>query len=145
MRQARLIDELLDMARIMAGKLQLERSDVNPREIANGALEIVQIAAEAKRIRIDVDIADSVGNFFADGPRLQQVLWNLLANAVKFTPEDGAVRLAIHRAGNYVEIVVSDSGIGISREFLPSVFEPFRQADGRPPASTTASASAWRS
>jgi signal transduction histidine kinase len=132
MRQARLIDELLDMARIMAGKLQLERSDVNPREIATGALEIVQIAADAKRIRIDVDIADSVGTFYADGPRLQQVLWNLLANAVKFTPEDGAVRLSINRAGNLGEIVVSDSGIGIARDFLPAVFEPFRQADGTP-------------
>lgn len=132
MRQARLIDELLDMARIMAGKLQLERSDVDPREIATGALEIVQIAADAKSIKIDVDIAETVGSFYADGPRLQQVLWNLLANAVKFTPEGGAVRLSIHRAGNLGEIVVSDSGIGIARDFLPAVFEPFRQADGTP-------------
>jgi signal transduction histidine kinase len=131
-RQARLIDELLDMARIMAGKLQLERSEVDAREIANGAVEIVQIAAETKRIRIEVDIADSIGSFYADGPRLQQVVWNLLANAVKFTPEDGAVRLAIRRIGTMGEIVVSDSGIGIPREFLPDVFEPFRQADGTP-------------
>ena len=132
MRQARLIDELLDMARIMAGKLQLERTDVDPREIVNGALDIVQIAAEAKRIHIDVDIADVVGTIYADGPRLQQVVWNLLANAVKFTPEDGTVRLAIRRSGNMGEIVVTDSGIGIPRDFLAAVFEPFRQADGTP-------------
>jgi signal transduction histidine kinase len=132
MRQARLIDELLDMARIMAGKLQLERSAVDPREIAREALEIVQVAADAKSIRIDVDIAAGVGSFYADGPRLQQVLWNLLANAVKFTPEGGAVNLAIRRSGNWGEIVVADSGIGIPGDFLPAVFEPFRQADGTP-------------
>jgi signal transduction histidine kinase len=129
-RQARLIDDLLDMARIMAGKLQLERSSVDPREVASAAVEIVQIAADSKRIRLEVDIADDVGCFDADGPRLQQVLWNLLANAVKFTPEDGVVRLSIRSAGNMGEIVVSDSGIGIPRDFLPAVFEPFRQADG---------------
>jgi signal transduction histidine kinase len=132
MRQARLIDELLDMARIMAGKLQLERSEVDAREIAEAALEITQIAAEAKRIRIEVDIADGLGCFYADGPRLQQVVWNLLANAVKFTPEGGVVRLAMRRAGDLGEIVVSDSGVGIPAEFLPSVFEPFCQADPSP-------------
>ena len=128
-RQARLIDELLDMARIMAGKLQLERTEVDPREIANAALEIVQIGAESKDIRVDLQIDDNVGTFYADGPRLQQVLWNLLANAVKFTPEHGTVRVRLARQGDWGEIVVSDSGIGIPRDFLPSVFEPFRQAD----------------
>lgn len=128
-RQARLIDELLDMARIMAGKLQLERTVVDPREIAVAALEIVQIAADAKRIHIELDIHADAGTFYADGSRLQQVLWNLLANAVKFTPEGGTVQLCIGRSGHSGEIVVSDSGIGIPRHFLPSVFEPFRQAD----------------
>jgi signal transduction histidine kinase len=132
MRQARLIDELLDMARIMAGKLQLERSDVDPREIAQAAVEIIQISADAKHIRLDVDIADGLGCFHADGPRLQQVVWNLLANAVKFTPEGGVVRLAMRRAGDFGEIVVSDSGVGIPPEFLSSVFEPFCQADPSP-------------
>jgi signal transduction histidine kinase len=132
MRQARLIDELLDMARIMAGKLQLECSDVDPREIAEAALEIVQIAAESKRIRIDVDLASDLGTFYADGPRLQQVVWNLLANAVKFTPEGGVIRLEMRRAADFGEIVVADSGVGIPPEFLPAVFEPFRQADGSP-------------
>ena len=131
-RQARLIDELLDMARIMAGKLQLHRSDVDPREIAAGAVEIVQMAADAKRIRIGVDVAPGTGAFRADGARLQQVLWNLLSNAVKFTPEDGTIAVAIRRRGRWDEIVVADSGMGIERDFLPSVFEPFRQADGSP-------------
>jgi signal transduction histidine kinase len=132
MRQARLIDELLDMARIMAGKLQLERSDVDPREIAGAALEIIQISAESKRITIDVDIGEGLGSFYADGPRLQQVVWNLLANAVKFTPEGGVVRMAMRRAGEFGEIIVSDSGVGIPAEFLGSVFEPFCQADPSP-------------
>src|SRR6185436_6437470 len=105
-RQARLIDELLDMARIMAGKLQLHRTDVDPREIAAGAVEIVQIAADAKRIRIGVDVAPGTGAFRADGARLQQVLWNLLSNAVKFTPEDGTIAVAIRRRGRWGEIVV---------------------------------------
>jgi signal transduction histidine kinase/CheY-like chemotaxis protein len=131
-RQARLIDELLDMARIMAGKLQLQRTDVDPRDVASGAVEIVQIAADAKRIRISVDVASDTGLFDADGARLQQVLWNLLSNAVKFTPEDGAITVQIGRRGRWGEIVVADSGIGIARDFLPSVFEPFRQADGSP-------------
>jgi len=128
-RQARLIDELLDMARIMAGKLQLERSDVDLREIAAGAVEIVQVSAEAKHIRIDVAIESDVKTFYADGPRLQQVLWNLLSNAVKFTPDGGTIGLRIARIGQWGEIVVADSGIGIPRDFLPAVFEPFRQAD----------------
>jgi signal transduction histidine kinase/ActR/RegA family two-component response regulator len=129
-RQARLIDELLDMARIMSGKLRLERSLVEARDIVNGALETVQPAAEAKGIAITVDLDPAVGTFHGDGTRLQQVLWNLLSNAVKFTPEGGAVRIRVRRRGTAGEIVVSDSGAGISRDFLPAVFEPFRQADG---------------
>jgi signal transduction histidine kinase len=131
-RQARLIDELLDMARLMAGKLQLQQTDVLPGDLVSAALEIVQIAADAKGIHIEVDADPSLGPIRADGPRLQQVLWNLLANAVKFTPEGGTVRLRARRTGNCVEFVVTDSGIGIPRDFLPVVFEPFRQADGSP-------------
>ena len=129
-RQARLIDELLDMARIMSGKLRLERALVEPRDIVNGAIETVQPAAEAKGITIAVDLDPAVGAFYGDGARLQQVLWNLLSNAVKFTPEGGAVTVRLVRRGLTGEIVVADSGAGISRDFLPAVFEPFRQADG---------------
>jgi signal transduction histidine kinase len=131
-RQARLIEELLDMGRIMAGKLELDRTEVDLREITGRALASVQGAADSKRIAVAVEVTADVNSLYADGPRLQQVLCSLLANAVKFTPEGGAVRLAIHRAGNVVEIVVADSGIGIPRDFLPAVFEPFRQADGTP-------------
>jgi len=129
-RQAQLIDELLDVARIMSGKLRLEHGAVGPQDIVHGALETVQPAAEAKGIRIDVTIDPAVGAFQGDGPRLQQVLWNLLANAVKFTPAGGAVSVAVRLSGRAGEIVVRDSGPGIPRDFLPSVFEPFRQADG---------------
>jgi signal transduction histidine kinase len=128
-RQARLIDELLDMARIMAGKLQLERTDLDARSLARGAIEIVQLTADAKRIHIALDVSEDVPLLYADGPRLQQVLWNLLANAIKFTPDGGIVKVAIRRHGTWGEIVVTDSGIGIPRDFLAAVFEPFRQAD----------------
>ncbi|HET7619342.1 MAG TPA: ATP-binding protein [Vicinamibacterales bacterium] len=131
-RQARLIDELLDVARIMSGKLRIERTVVNVKDIVDGALETMQPAAEAKGIRIGVDIDPAVGAFRGDGPRLQQVLWNLLTNALKFTPTGGSIDLRVRRVGNVGEIVVSDSGAGIPRDFLPSVFEPFRQADGSP-------------
>jgi signal transduction histidine kinase/CheY-like chemotaxis protein len=129
-RQAQLIDELLDVARIMSGKLRLEQSAVHPEDIVNGALETVQPAAEAKGIRIDVEIDPALGAFQGDGPRLQQVLWNLLSNAVKFTPSGGTVSVALRTSGRAGEIVVRDSGPGIPPDFLPSVFEPFRQADG---------------
>jgi signal transduction histidine kinase/ActR/RegA family two-component response regulator len=130
-RQARLIDELLDMARIMSGKLRLDRTLVDPRDIVNGALETVQPSAEAKGIAITVDIdRQAPVIFYGDGPRLQQVLWNLLSNAVKFTPEGGAVHVRVARNGKAGEITVSDTGTGIPMEFLPAVFEPFRQADG---------------
>jgi signal transduction histidine kinase len=131
-RQARLIDELLDMARLMAGKLQLQRTDIFPKDLVAAALEIVQIGADAKRIHLEVDVDPTLGPIRGDGPRLQQVLWNLLANAVKFTPEGGTVQLCARRTHDSIEFVVSDSGIGIRRDFLPSVFEPFRQADGSP-------------
>jgi signal transduction histidine kinase/ActR/RegA family two-component response regulator len=128
-RQARLIDELLDMARIMSGKLRLERTLVEPRDIVSGALETVHPAAEAKGISIAFDLDPEVGPFHGDPSRLQQVLWNLLANAVKFTPEGGAINVRVGRRGTTGEIVVADSGSGIRPDFLPSVFEPFRQAD----------------
>jgi signal transduction histidine kinase len=130
-RQARLIDELLDMARIMSGKLRLVRVPVGAREIVSGALETVQPAAEAKGIAITADVErGGTVMFHGDAARLQQVLWNLLANAVKFTGAGGTVRVTVRRRGAVGEIVVADSGTGIAPEFLPAVFEPFRQADG---------------
>jgi len=131
-RQARLIDELLDMARIMAGKLRLEVDEVDPRELVAGALEIVQPDADAKRLRLDASVDPAAGIVRGDPVRLQQVVWNLLANAVKFTPGGGRVRLAVSGQGGMVRLTVADSGAGIPREFLPLVFEPFRQADPTP-------------
>jgi CheY-like chemotaxis protein len=129
-RQAHLIDELLDVSRIIAGKLRLERGTVDLAEIVRGAVEVVQPSAYAKHIDVIVDIDPSAGPFEGDGTRLQQICWNLLANAVKFTPERGTLFLSLRRTSDAVEIAVTDTGIGIRPDFLDSVFEPFRQADG---------------
>ena len=128
-RQAHLIDELLDVSRIISGKLHLERGAVDLQEIVRSAVEVVQPSAYAKHIDIVSDIDPTVGPFEGDGTRLQQIVWNLLANAVKFTPDGGALFLTLRRDSSAVEIAVSDTGIGIPADFLPSVFEPFRQAD----------------
>jgi signal transduction histidine kinase/CheY-like chemotaxis protein len=129
-RQARLIDELLDVARIMSGKLQLERAQVKLAEAVRSAIEIVQPSADAKRIHIEFDADASVGLIDGDGARLQQIAWNLLANAVKFTPEDGVIHVELRSASRHAELVVTDTGQGIPAAFLSSVFEPFRQVDG---------------
>src|SRR5262245_9720924 len=115
-RQAQLVDELLDVSRIMSGKLRLERSIVNLREPVRAAVEVVQPSAEAKRVHIFVD-ADSC-ECFGDAQRLQQIVWNLLTNAVKFTPEGGSLRVGLHRRGSVAELIVSDTGQGIPRDFL---------------------------
>ena len=133
LRQARLIDELLDMARIMAGKLHLEHGDVDPGELVRDALEIVQPDADARQIHLDVAVDPAAGTLRGDSTRLQQIVWNLLSNAVKFTPPGGRIELRVAPAGNHVRLTVTDSGDGIPREFLPSVFQPFRQADASPP------------
>jgi signal transduction histidine kinase/ActR/RegA family two-component response regulator len=128
-RQAQLIDELLDVARIMSGKLRLDRSTVDLVEIANSAVAVVQPVIEAKHIRVEIESSPGLSTVFGDSSRLQQVIWNLLSNAVKFTPEGGTVRVRLHTAAGRAEMVVADSGDGIPHEFLPHVFEPFRQAD----------------
>jgi len=132
-RQAQLIDELLDVARIMSGKLRLERSNVDLSEIVHSAIAVVQPVIEAKHINVEIETAPGLTTLYGDGSRLQQVVWNLLSNAVKFTPEGGTVRVHLQTSAGRAELVVGDSGDGIPVEFLPHVFEPFRQAD----ASTT--------
>ena len=129
-RQVRLIDELLDISRIMSGKLRLERTALDLPGVVRAALDVVQPAADAKHLHLAVEADPSIGPFYADAARLQQIFGNLLSNAVKFTPEGGAVHLRICRVDGVVECVVTDAGPGISPDFLPSVFEPFRQADG---------------
>jgi signal transduction histidine kinase/CheY-like chemotaxis protein len=128
-RQAQLIDELLDVARIMSGKLRLERTPIDLNAIIQGAMEIVQPAADAKRIHLKFEGDPGIGQMLADGARLQQIVWNLVSNAVKFTPAAGQVLVTLQADGQAAEIAVSDSGEGIPADFLPSVFEPFRQAD----------------
>src|SRR6185295_11738250 len=129
-RQARLVDELLDVSRIISGRLRLERSEVDWSEVMRAALDVARPQAEEKRIRFDVAVDPTPGPFVGDAPRLQQIVWNLLTNAVKFTPDGGRVQVRLSRVGDTIELMVADTGEGISAEFLPSVFEPFRQADG---------------
>jgi len=128
-RQSQLIEDLLDVSRIMSGKLQLTRAAVDVNEIARAAAEVVQPAADAKQIDLRVTADSSVGSIQADGSRLQQIVWNLLANAIKFTPEGGSVAVKTRRRGRFVELCISDTGQGIAPEYLKIIFEPFRQAD----------------
>jgi signal transduction histidine kinase/ActR/RegA family two-component response regulator len=127
--QARMIDELLDVARIVSGKLRLERTAVDLDQVVRAALDVVQAAAEAKQLSIVIETDSSIGGVYGDGARLQQIAWNLLSNAVKFSEDGGRVLVRLRRVQAAAEITVSDDGIGIPAEFLPWVFEPFRQAD----------------
>ena len=127
--QAQMIADLLDMSRILAGKMRLHVQPVDLSAVVSAALEAVQPAADAKGIRIK-SVIEPLGDVVNGDPaRLQQVIWNLLANAIKFTPRDGRVQVVVARVNSHVEIRVSDTGEGIATEFLPLVFERFRQAD----------------
>ncbi len=128
--QAQLIEDLLDISRIMRGKLVLKREPAQIASVIAAAAETVRLAAEAKRIQLELQIDPQVGSVFGDAGRLQQVLWNLLSNAVKFTPEQGHVSVNLKQAGRQVQVQVIDNGKGISPEFLPYLFEYFRQEDG---------------
>jgi len=127
--QGQLIDDLLDMSRIVAGTLRLDVQRVEPGRVVEAALGTVHPAAVAKQIDVRVDLAREIGELHGDPGRLQQVLWNLLSNAVKFTPNGGTVGVVLERDGKEAVIRVSDSGIGIAPEFLPHVFDRFRQQD----------------
>jgi signal transduction histidine kinase/ActR/RegA family two-component response regulator len=127
--QARLIEDLLEISRIVTGKLRLQMQDVDLAAIVEAAVEVVQPAAAAKHITLDVQIARRPALTAGDADRLQQIVWNLLSNAVKFTPPDGRVAVRLDQPGGY-RLTVTDSGAGIEPPFLPFVFEPFRQADG---------------
>jgi PAS domain S-box-containing protein len=127
--QVQLIDDLLDVSRIAAGKLRLELQNVELGSVIDAAADAVRPAAVAKGIRLDVVREPQVGPITGDPGRLQQVVWNLLNNAVKFTPREGRVQALLRRVNSRVEIVVSDTGPGIPADFLPFVFERFRQGD----------------
>jgi signal transduction histidine kinase/ActR/RegA family two-component response regulator len=129
-RQAQLVDELLDVARIMSGKLRVERAVVQLADVVRAAVETLQPTAEVKRVDVTFEMDPGIGAIEGDGARLQQVAWNLLSNAVKFTPPGGSVHVDLRRIGNVAQLTVTDTGEGIPSDFLPAVFEPFKQADG---------------
>jgi PAS domain S-box-containing protein len=128
--QTQLIADLLDISRIVSGKLRLDMQSVQLASIVEGAIETVEHAADAKGIVIDRQVDTSIGPMAGDPARLQQVVWNLLSNALKFTPQGGRVRVLLRRVGSHAEIVVEDNGAGIRPDFLPHVFDRFQQADG---------------
>jgi signal transduction histidine kinase/ActR/RegA family two-component response regulator len=128
--QARLIEDLLDVSRITSGNLQLDIKPVSVGILLDAVASSVKPAADARSVALVCDVEDGIGELQADGHRLQQVMWNLASNAIKFTPAGGCVILTARRVGAQLELSVADTGDGITAEFLPHVFERFRQADG---------------
>jgi signal transduction histidine kinase len=128
--QKRLIEDLLDMSRILAGKLVIKGEKVDLPAALQTALDSIRPTAEGKAIQLEAEIDETVGFVIGDSDRLQQVVWNLLSNAIKFTPLNGRVELRLQKEGAEAKISVRDTGEGIPAEFLPHVFERFRQADG---------------
>jgi signal transduction histidine kinase len=128
--QTQLIEDLLDVTRIMQGKLALKMTPVNLVSIIEAAIETVRLAAETKAIQVQTVLDSAIGPVLGDATRLQQVVWNLLSNAVKFTTEGGQITVRLSQIGSHAQIEVIDSGKGIHPNFLPHVFEYFRQEDG---------------
>jgi PAS domain S-box-containing protein len=127
--QAQLIDDLLDVSRIVTGKLRMDVQPSDPNAFIEAAVEAVRPAADAKGVRVQKVMDTGAVSIPGDPVRLQQVVWNLLSNAIKFTPRGGRVQIRSERVNSHLEIVVSDTGQGIAPDFLPHVFDRFRQAD----------------
>jgi CheY-like chemotaxis protein len=127
--QTQLIEDLLDMSRIISGKIRLDVQQVNIQEVVNAAVDSVRHSADAKGIRLQVLLDPLAGPVRGDPGRLQQCFWNLLSNAIKFTSKGGKVQVTLERVNSHLEVCVIDNGQGIKPEFLPHVFERFRQAD----------------
>jgi len=128
---SRMVADVLDVSRIVAGKVRLNVQPIDLRIAIEEAIATIRPAADAKGVRLQTVMDAPTGPVLGDADRLQQVIWNLLSNAVRFTPRDGLVHVRLRHVGSDFEIVVSDSGAGIAPEFLPHVFERFRQADSR--------------
>ena len=127
--QLQLIDDLLDMSRIMSGKMRLDIRPVDLPRVLEAALDAVRPTAEAKGLRLQSLIDPNAGPLNGDPDRLQQVVWNLLMNSIKFTPKGGRIQVTLQRVNSHLEIVISDTGVGINRELLPFIFDRFRQGD----------------
>src|SRR5262249_8371925 len=130
--QSQLISDILDISRIVSGKLRLNVRPVDLTPVVEAALDTVRPSADAKGIRLQAILDPAAGPVSGDADRLQQVVWNLLANAIKFTPRNGRAQVRLSRINSHVEIRVEDTGVGIATEFLPHVFELFRQRDSSP-------------
>lgn len=128
--QARLVDDLLDLSRIISGKMRIEAGLTNPADAVEAALDAVRPAAQAKALELDLDVDRNAGWVMADPGRIQQIIWNLVGNAVKFTPRLGRVTVRVRRVDEQIQVVVSDTGVGIKREFLSRLFQKFTQEDG---------------
>jgi CheY-like chemotaxis protein/anti-sigma regulatory factor (Ser/Thr protein kinase) len=127
--QTRLVDDLLDVSRIINGKLRLSMKKTEVSAVIYAAADVVRPAADARRVRLVLNVDPDVGTTFADPERLQQVVWNLLSNAVRFTAASGCVAVTAHREGSQITLCVQDTGAGIAPEHLPHIFERFRQID----------------
>ena len=127
--QAEIISDILDVSSIITGKFQIESQPVELAPVIRSAVETHQPAADAKSITLTLVLDENAGLVNGDADRLQQIIWNMVSNAIKFTPEGGRVEVSLKQIDSHIEISVSDSGIGIERKFLPFVFERFRQAD----------------
>jgi len=128
--QAQLIEDILDVSRMITGKLRLNNEPVDIASVINAAIDSVQLAIDSKDLKLEVTLNPSARHTLGDASRLQQVVWNLLANAIKFTPSGGRIEVKVERAGRSLQIRVSDTGQGIDADFLPFIFDRFRQADG---------------
>jgi signal transduction histidine kinase/ActR/RegA family two-component response regulator len=127
--QSRLIEDLLDLSRLASGKFLLSPSHVVVGSVVQAAIDVVRPSAQAKGITIEVEVPSGLGAAVLDQARVKQILWNLVSNAIKFTPEGGTVTVRARRNDGYLEIDVADTGEGIAPEFMPHIFEKFRQAD----------------
>jgi CheY-like chemotaxis protein len=128
--QARLIEDMLDVSRIITGKLRLNPRLVDLSTVVRAAIDVVRPTAEARGVLLDIRIDPDIDRLSGDPDRLEQVIWNLLINAIKFTPAEGRVTVRVESLGAEVRLTVADTGEGIDPGFLPYIFERFRQADG---------------